>query len=217
MKKFVIDGQTLRNHYQGNVTLGKVFTDIEAELMAENKVVCRFHVNGKSVLEMDEHAYHGLPLDFVDKLEYESETADELYEEVIEGWLLAIPELTRNIGIISGRVRRDGFLNNAVSVSQLIENCRFFIDSLVAIQQISVPLLPNMQSEFESLRQKTLTVISQSFDALERKEYVLLADLLEYDLSNLLDQWTQVLGSFGGKSRITGSNPTTQGSSDLGK
>ena len=194
MERFKVSGAELRNFYNGNVDLSRVFNDIENDLRSTNQVVCRYVVNGLEISEADEAKFGTVSLDQVETLEYLTENSRELMGAVLRGWLEALPELIQRTENLSQRMRAQGLSGLLKSIHDLVQNCEFLIDSVMSLKELMgdqylvASPVDWMKAEGESKK-----TVLEALRALENKDFVLLADVLEYDLNNVLQMWFEHL------------------------
>ena len=218
MERFKVTGDELRNFYNNDIDLAKVFTDIENDLRSSNQVVCRYIVNGLEVSESDEARFGTVTLDQIETLEYLTENSEDLVVSVLRGWIEALPELMQRTESLSKRMRVQGFSGLLKSIHDLVQNCEFLIDSVISLKElmgdryfVSYPL------GWSQAEEQSKETVLQALRALENKDFVLLADILEYDLNNVLQMWKEHLqvleksldGEYAGpsvQSKQTGSN-----------
>ncbi|MEN0058090.1 MAG: hypothetical protein AAGB31_04595 [Bdellovibrio sp.] len=190
MERFKVSGEDLRSFYQTDVLLEKVFGDIERDLSSTNQVVCRYIINGMEISESDEEKFSKVSLRQIETLEYLTENGRDLTSIVLKGWIEALPELMLNTERLAQRMRTQGFRDLLKPIHDLIQNCEYLIDSTMVIKgtlgDSFLGANPVDWFKTEELSQKTL---KEALLALEKKDFVLLADVLEYDLNNVLQMW----------------------------
>ncbi|MGE9744813.1 hypothetical protein [Bdellovibrio bacteriovorus] len=190
MERFKVSGDDLRNFYNENIPLARVFSDIESDLRHTNQVVCRYIVNGLEVAEADEARFSTVTLEQIETLEYLTENSRDLTGIVLRGWIEAMPELIQQTENLAKRMRVQGLSGLLKSIHDLVHNCEFLIDSAMTIKEtmgdqfFGATPLDWGKTEAESKR-----TVLEALRALENKDFVLLADVLEYDLNNVLQMW----------------------------
>lgn len=190
MERFKVSGDDLRNFYKDNISLKKVFADIENDLRSSNQVVCRYILNGLEIAEADEARFSTVTLEQVDTLEYVAENSRDLTGIVLKGWIEALPELMRKTEHLAQRMRAQGFSGLLKPIHDLVHNCEFLIESAMALKEMMGDQFqggsPANWAQAEENSKKT---VLEALRALENKDFVLLADVLEYDLNNVLQMW----------------------------
>ncbi len=191
MERFSVSGDDLRNFYNEDIALEKVFADIENDLRASNQVVCQYILNGLEIQEHEEEKFSKVHLHEVITLEYLAENSHDITKLVVKGWLEALPELIQKTEKLSLRVRTQGFQGALRDIHELVKNCEFLVESVLAIKEtmgdqfFAAGLVHGWsKAELESKR----TVLN-TLKAFETKDFVLLAEVLEYDLNNVLQMW----------------------------
>ncbi len=194
MERFKVSGDELRNFYNGNVALQKVFTDIENDLRASNQVVCQYIVNGLALSENEEARFSEVTLEQVETLEYVSENSRDITGQVLRGWIEALPELMAQTEKLAQRMRTQGFSGLLKSIHDLVQNCEFLIDSTVALKEtMGDQFLSGSPVNWSKAEAESKKAVLEALRALENKDFILLADVLEYDLNNVLQMWCEHL------------------------
>lgn len=194
MERFKVSGAELRGFYNDKTALEEVFMDIEVDLAATNQVVCRYIINGLEIAEQDEQRFSEVTLDQVETLEYLTENSRDLTGIVLRGWIEALPELIQKTESLSKRMRTFGLSGLLKPIHDLVQNCEFLIDSVVTLKaMMGDQFLSGTPSDWSATEAASKKTVLEALHALENKDFVLLADVLEYDLSNVLQMWTQHL------------------------
>lgn len=190
MERFKVSGQDLRNFYQENIELKKVFSDIERDLRSTNQVVCRYIVNGLEVQESEEVRFSTVKLEQVETLEYITENSRDITSLVLKGWIEALPELIQRTEQLSQRMRMQGFNGLLKSIHDLVQNCEYLIDSTMTVKaMMGDQFLVSSPIDWFKAEEASKKTVTEALRALENKDFVLLADVLEYDLNNVLQMW----------------------------
>lgn len=190
MERYKVSGQELRNFYREDIALSRVFRDIEKDLRATNQVVCRYIVNGLEVAESDEARFATVTLVQIESLEYLTENSRDLTALVLKGWIEALPELVLKTEGLAQRMRAQGLSGLLKSIHDLVQNCEFLIDSAVNIRKtMGDQFLGAYPADWQKIEEHSKNTVLEALRSLENKDFVLLADVLEYDLNNMLQMW----------------------------
>ena len=196
MERYKVSGEDLRNFYDGNVELATVFNDIERDLHATNQVVCRYILNGLEIAEFEEARFSTVTLDQVESLEYLTENSKDLTGLVLRGWIEAMPELMQATENLARRMRAQGLKGLLRSIHELVQNCEYLIDSTISIKAtMGDQFLGSHPLNWAATEEQSKKTVSEALRALENKDFILLADVLEYDLNHMLQMWTEHLKS----------------------
>ncbi len=197
MERYKVTGSELREFYKTETQLGRVFMDIERELKSSNQVVCQFIVNGMELKENDEQRFLAISLNEIETLEYLSEGAEILVESVLNSWIDALPELIMRTEELSGRLRIGGLTGSYKDIHDLVENCEYLVGSMASIKQMMGDVLADGKASWEEAEKISFQTVKQAVAALEAKDFVQLADILEYDLNHTLQTWLESLVQLG--------------------
>lgn len=223
MERFKVSGQELRDFYSENISLGRVFTDIENDLRAANQVVCRYIVNGMEISEDQEARFATVRLTEIETLEYLTENSRDITAIVLKGWIQALPELIEKTEHLAKRMRVQGLSGLLKSIHDVVRNCEFLIDSTINLKAtMGDQFFCASPADWYKTEEESKKTVQEALSALENKDFVLLADVLEYDLNNVLQKWLDHLrtlekslhGEHTGShihSEQTGSNPVGRG------
>ncbi len=193
MDRFKITGDKLVGFYEKETKLMQVFKDIEMDLKATNQVVCQYIINGEELSETDETGFHEMNLTEVKTLEYLSENINELLIDVLEGWLDAFPEMIGHTEKISSQIRFDGVQKSFKNIQVLLENYEYLISSIISIKNlVGNSAAAGLSMLFEA-EEKTKVTLSEAITAIEKKDFVCLADIVEYELITSLQIWEKLL------------------------
>lgn len=209
MERYKVTGSELREFYKTETQLGRVFMDIERELKENNQVVCQFIVNGMELKENDEPRFSAISLNEIETLEYLSEGSEVLVESVLNSWIDALPELIMRTEELAGRIRVGGLVGSLKDINDLVENCEYLVGSMASIKQMMGDVLADGKAGWEEAEKVSYQAVKQALHALEAKDFVQLADILEYDLNHTLQTWLESLVQLGEVFDIVdGGNPS---------
>lgn len=193
MTKTEWNKQSLEQEFSAAGTLGELLSLIEQKLTNQGQVVCRFHVNGLSLDEKDENKFSNMDLAEVENITVESEMPSQLLFGLLQNWIDELPMVITKADELSSAIKFEGVEGHLKDFVDLIDTAQFLIDSLISLQGVIE------YSEFNSpqwLENEMLTAkaVGEALRAFESKDFVLLAEILEYDLGHALQTWQDLLG-----------------------
>ncbi len=197
MERFKVSGQELRDFYKTETQLGRVFSDIERDLKSVNQVVCQFIVNGLELRDSEEARFVGISLTEVETLEYLTEGTEILIESVLDSWIDALPELIMHTEQLAQHIRTAGLVGSYKAIHDLVENCEYLVGSMVSLKSLKGEAGTKASRAWENAEQASHIAVKQAITALETKDFVQLADILEYDLNHALQSWHESLVQLG--------------------
>lgn len=188
--------------FSGCENLQQLIGQIEGQARGRGRVVCGISVNGMKLSEQDEMRLAETELKDIDFIEVETEDPVHLVRSTLESQLALINEIER-VGLACSNAFRGLDLSQAESLLlSLLDGCRWLTDSLMALRGAEAWWETNetdrvhwghAENEFRRVTKEVL-------GAVEAKDFILLADLLEYDLANSLGQWRDQIGRLQEKS-----------------
>lgn len=194
MERYKVSGEELRHFYDANIALERVFSDIEKDLRSTKQVVCSYILNGLTIAEYEEARFSTVTLDQVETLEYMTENEDDLTGMVLRGWIEAMPELMQATENLAAQMRKQGLKGLLRSIHELVQNCEYLIDSTISLKSmLGDKILATHALSWTQAEEHSKKTVAEALRALEKKDFILLADVLEYDLNQMLQMWTEHL------------------------
>jgi hypothetical protein len=169
---------------------------LENNLLQNGEVVCQFHLNGMKMTESDEKRLSQISIAEIETIEIESESPQALLFGLIDNWVSELPLLVRNADELAKEIKFKGVEGHLKSFVDLIDSCQFLTESLISLEGIiKGPMIKKEQ--WRKAEQLTAQAISQSIKAFEVKDFVLLSEILEYDLGHALQIWLEQIQAVG--------------------
>lgn len=193
MNKVTFLRSDLNKEFADESTLGEVFGQIEKDLQGRGQIVCRFLVNGLTLTEDDEKKFALFKLGEVDFIEVESETPTALLTAVLANWVETLPGMIRKSDQLAQDIRVKGVENHMKDFVDLVDSCQFLVESLISLRSLcrEIPFVASTQ--WRENEMATAKAIAEALNIFERKDFVLLADIMEYDLGHCLQSWLDAL------------------------
>lgn len=186
--------QELATQFPESKTLGELFRQVEIELGKSNKVVCQFKVNGLSLTEETERRLKDGNVQDVDLLEITAETTESLLSGILENWRVEIPKMIDINDRLAQDFRFQGIEGRLKPFVSLIDSCQLLVDSVMTIDNLLNAAKTVQADKWKSTERGMATSIGEALQAFQKKDYTLLADVLEYDLGHSLQSWQELLG-----------------------
>jgi hypothetical protein len=197
MTKFYIDEAEIAPPL--NITsLDQALKEIEGEHLAPNKVVRQIQVDGVPVMPDNVPQFSSemlLNLEAREKVEIFTGTLVEIAHDSIEGALeyldrieTATPSLASGFQISPGP-------ESFESLRQLYEGLywlNLLLDKLETSFHIKFENVQIQGASASEHHQKFISILKQMIDSHERGDYILIADLLEYEILPLVPIWREM-------------------------
>ena len=167
---------------------------IERDAESVGKVVCRVIVNDMKFNEEDEKKFAQTSIKEVQKLSVELESTDRLVAETLislEQGLTAVKEKSVQAADL---IRENPMGKAQIEFSSVMEETNFLMEALTALK-------PRMHENTAALEKwsaaeaKSRAMIRELLQAFERQDFILVSDVLEYEMYNLMEAWLEVIDS----------------------
>jgi hypothetical protein len=178
--------------FQKEGTLKGVITAIENDLYQSGRVVCKIIVNGMNLTLDDEIKFEGASRNEIAELEVASQTLTNLIRESRSSLATYFINL-KSASLKGAEALRAGVVQDANDIIRaIIDGTSWATDMLNQIRTVD-PGLAGIQKEWIAAEAQFIRVNRELLLAFERSDTVLLADNLEYEWTESLDQWLKVL------------------------
>lgn len=190
MKQMHFDEVQLKEFGDG-ATLENFITHLEADLEKDGMVLCRVSIDGLPLGESDEARLSSIQLAGVSQIDIDIENSQDICGRVLQGWLETIPWLQDESGKLAEKFRFEGAEGQLKGFAELIDSCSFLVQSLVSLRQ-QLGIL-EVEEQWCLAEKNLREMVNEVLLAFEKRDFVLLADLLEYDFCTTLTGWHQLM------------------------
>lgn len=185
------DSQEIQKQFAECTTLRDVISKIESEFSVRGEVVCEIHVNGVALSENDETRFAESATNEIRELTVFSNRPMNLIRDALVSIENMIPVLSDG-SLRAAEAFRGADLPKAQKVfAEVIEGCQWLVDMLVSVRGAASGIgqpVSSAERWFEA-EKVIMKVVCEISDAYSSEDYVLVADLLEYELSTSLGIW----------------------------
>lgn len=198
MNQFTYSKADLIEKFGEQTSVGEIFKKLENEIYQQGQVVCQFQINGLSLDEDAEKRLAQADVQEVEELVLSCQTPANLLLGVVDNWVETIPGLLKASDQLATDIRFKGIEGHLNKLVELIDSCQMLVDSIISIDNV-MSEHPRVQAEAWARSENLMAgAIGEVLHAFQRKDYVLLADILEYDLGHSLQSWLENLTLFQG-------------------
>ena len=175
--------------------LHELIHQLEVKYNETGHLVCEIRINGMLLEEDDEVRFADTPVKEIRELSISIGPLTELVNDVQNAFNECIPSL-QETALRAADFYREGELQKAQNVfSALLEGCQWLVETLVHTRRASIRHATGdfVNSRWAEAEKEFSKTVRQVLVAFEKRDYNLMADLLEYELTNLLDSWLNLL------------------------
>ena len=194
--KLLINGKEKTLSCSGE-SLGDLLLYIEKNEMAQGSVVRSIQIDGQK-FPPDESATRKTPLSKIETLEIEISTLPDIINQNIENadayLIRLIPGIEKSVELFRMGNEQEAnkfFINIIDGIDWLSQ----VLDMVLAAKEISPDTVFNGKS-IQNRRASLVDFTQQMVDANKNQDWVLLADLLEYEILPYYQEWSDILPQF---------------------
>lgn len=193
-----IDGVDINLQIEDFANLEEILERISSDGRLDNRIVTDVLLNGEIFSELYPHQAEDIAADAISSLEIRTRAVGDMALD-IAGELHKVSELMDNGSREVARLFRQGDNEEALDLFQdLLDVARDFISMVSVLRSEYIP------GEVDALDGKTeqlSNLLSEMTEVLESEDWVLLADLLEYELIPASQNWKEIISSLREKIR----------------
>lgn len=186
----------ISNDFPQAKTLREIIGHLEEKFQLKGEVICEIQVNGLSISEEDELRLAETPVTEIDSLIICSSEPTQLVTQALGSCREFVPHVKEACVRASEKFRSTDLSSAQNQFIETMEGCYWLVDTLKHIRGASRdPVQIKNLDQWTSNEQKMAQIVREVVVAYEAKDYVLVADLLEYELSEAVGAWQSVLSA----------------------
>jgi hypothetical protein len=189
------DREQIQKQFPECSTFKELITRIETEISTKGEVICEIRVNGKILSEEDETRLAQNSSQEIQEITIKTNRPSDLIKEAIASAIEFLPDVEA-ASVKAAEGFRGADLNAAQKAfGDAIEGCQWLTDTLMHIRGAASgtgePIAqPERWYEAEKIISKAVREVS---DAYATGDMVLVADLMEYEITGALGIWREAL------------------------
>lgn len=173
-------------------TLENVIRVVETKVCRQGQVITRLTVNDMALTEIDEERLSATPANEVGTIEVEITGIRDLIFETIESSRLYAHSLKKMSLRLADQFRFEDTQETHKNMSALIDGLQSLLTAGELINQVFKTEGKSLNG-WSDLNQGLVHQLTGMAEAYTRRDFVLLADQIEYDLSRILDDYSTTL------------------------
>jgi hypothetical protein len=185
----------IKGQFPAVSNLKDVVGNIEDLLWNKGHVVCEVRVNGMFFSEDDEQKFAGTPVADINTLEVKSRSQRDLIMDTLGSFYELLPKLNKICLEASALIRRPQTPDVNVKIREILDATCWLTDALKLLKFSVLELVNDSAFEdgWNENEKQYSHVIAEMLKAFEINDWVLLADVLEYDLTTACENWLELL------------------------
>lgn len=186
--------ESIQNDFPGQQTLQEILAKLNSTLWTDEHLISEIYLNGEMLDEESEIKNGSMPKDRITSLEIVAKTLPELITNSVETHIKVIP-LIKTAAIECSESFRNQHLNlGQKSLTDVLESCHYMTEALSLLKS-SIKQWDGFVEfgpEWGVTESQYSQAVNQLVSAYQSHDPLLLADVLEYELTNSLDGWVRV-------------------------
>jgi hypothetical protein len=189
------DHSQLRAEFSQCSTFGEVLLQLEKNFSQRGQVVCEVRVNGAPLNDEEELLLSKSPLGEIQDLMVLTNEPANLIGRALDSALQFIPGLSKICLESADEFRGSDLVRTRQAFTEVLDGCSWLIETLKhvrgACSGIGKPIL-SVDRWYEA--EKTINLVVRNLGvSYSSQDFVVVADLLEYEMTTALDIWTEAL------------------------
>lgn len=182
----IVDGQQDTRSIAHYANLEEILNDVMQDKSMENRIITDVFVNNEIFSEIYPHQAEDLASDSIERLEIKSVPTSQMAID-IAGEMTKVAKMMANGGINVARLFKESKDSDALELLQdVLDVVR---DFLAMVGDLRERFLKNADDEFVLKTNELSELLSEMSEILENEDWILLADLLEYEFVPQCKDW----------------------------
>ncbi len=188
----IIDGRHSEMKLTHFTNLEEVLLNVIEDASMQNRIVTDVFVNEEQFTEIYPHQAEDIQVDSIERIEVRSVSAEQMTVDIV-GEMSKVVQIMSHGGKHIALMFRQADDVDALELFQdLLDVTRDFLGMIVALSSQL-----NLQDEqnFKENSEKLSTLLFEMTEVLESEDWILLADLLEYEFLPLTEGWSVTIAA----------------------
>lgn len=185
----IVDGRQNERKISNFANLEEILADVMQDEQLAGRVITDVIVDDENFSEIYPHQAEDMSCDNISKVEIRSEAMDKLAVEMA-GEMHKVATLMGNGARNIGKLFRENKNTDALELLQdLLDVTRDFMGLITKLRD---QYLGGADDEFMRKTETLSDLLSEMSEVMENEDWILLSDLLEYELAPLCDDWRAI-------------------------
>lgn len=194
--RLYLDGQEEKIEFKPECSLGQMIDQICSQKIPGDRVITQIRVNGEELLEDENGLYPDIPGDVVDSLELKTGLAEEMAKQGLSHARDYLEKLNPGIEKTAELFRTGADAKALDQYGRCMDGINWFIQILEGARQVmglDYKIIHfnkvSVHAYLENLHENIREMLKVQCD----EDWVMLSDLLEYEMLPMMDGWKEIL------------------------
>lgn len=194
--QILLDQQSIEMEQPDVSNLEQILLKIMSDYLKSGNIITRVRLNGMVYSEEKPHDAATIELSDIKTLEIDTMAADEIAWQFLENGGEQLDPIIESAQKVSElfRIADESEAND--QYAELLETLRLFLRMVAEVKEvldIDLAAIQFQNGTVEDRIHRLLEIMDQMLHVQEEDDWIMLADLLEYELSPLLEEWKSIL------------------------
>lgn len=158
----------------------------------ENEIITEVHLNNELFQELYPHQAEDIDIDEIEKVEITSVKYVEMASQIVSELFKVTASMRLAAAQASESLRRGDDADAFQTINNMTDVIREFLKMIFCFQSdFNAPIT----DEYVSLAERYNQILMEVNDAMESEDWILVADLLEFEVAPLCSEWDEYLTS----------------------
>ncbi len=194
--EILIDNQSIDMDTSGVNNLEEVLAKIMAEHLKTGNIITTVKLNGTVYSEDTPHDAAGVPPSDIKTLEINTMGQEEIAWRFLEDGVGQLDLMIRGAEKVSELFRIADETEANEHYAQLLETLRLFIRMVAEVKEtlnLDLSVIAFQNGTVEQRFQRLSEIMDKMLKVQEEEDWIMLADLIEYELVPLLEEWKSIV------------------------
>lgn len=190
------DSSEIATQFGSCQNLKEVIARLESEFSNRGEVICEIKINGMTLNDADEAKFATNPVEGIQTMTVQSQRPSTLIVDAMDSALAFLPELESYALAAAEAMRISDLKHGGSTFISALDGCQWLVDTIVHMRGAASGIGdPIAQPEKWFQAEKHFgQVVAQVSEAYANADTVLVADILEYELTSAIQVWREALG-----------------------
>lgn len=189
----VIDGRQSSMELSNFANLEELLVTVMEEEVVADHIVTDVLVNQEAFTEIYPHHAEDVEIDEIESVEVRTVSMTEMAGEVSKELFVVIKIMQNGSKGVAGFLRQGDIAEGLEVLQDLLDVTRNFLTTISVLHQ-RFPL--ENTHGFEATSTTLDKLLSEMCEVMGEQDWLLLADLLEYEFTPACEEWEQIVGDF---------------------
>ena len=185
-----VDGKKIDFNLDEVSNLEELIYEVMENHVDGDRLITEVKVNDVTFSERWPGEARVIPLDKIYKIEFLTKPLDFVAEKVLEDIPNKIDEITAGLKEAAELYRVADEQEANLNFVKVVTTLRDFINFITQLKRVNIINWENL--DLEDDYEKLIKLIDEMLDVQEDEDWILLADLIEYELTPIMESWKEI-------------------------